>query len=61
MFVSEEILGSNSALWMSSDGLLMVFATFNDTLVEELRFPWYGSIGKFSSGAIANKFTINVG
>ncbi|XP_044263326.1 inactive dipeptidyl peptidase 10 isoform X1 [Tribolium madens] len=39
----EEILGSNSALWMSSDGLLLVFASFNDSLVEELRFPWYGS------------------
>nr|KAH0807424.1 hypothetical protein GEV33_015367 [Tenebrio molitor] len=39
----EEILGSNSALWMSSDGLLLIFASFNDSLVEELRFPWYGS------------------
>uniref|UniRef100_A0AAR5PBW8 Venom dipeptidyl peptidase 4 n=2 Tax=Dendroctonus ponderosae TaxID=77166 RepID=A0AAR5PBW8_DENPD len=44
----EEILRSNSALWMSSDGLLVAFATFNDTLVEELRFPWYGSIGEGS-------------
>lgn len=41
---SEEILGTNSAIWMSRDGMLMVFATFNDSLVEELRFPWYGSI-----------------
>ncbi|XP_066142591.1 inactive dipeptidyl peptidase 10 [Euwallacea fornicatus] len=40
----EEILGTNSAIWMSSDGMLMVFATFNDTLVEELRFPWYGNV-----------------
>ncbi|XP_063905183.1 inactive dipeptidyl peptidase 10 isoform X2 [Zophobas morio] len=39
----EEILGSNSALWLSRDGLLLVFASFNDSLVEELRFPWYGS------------------
>ncbi|XP_045483534.1 inactive dipeptidyl peptidase 10 isoform X2 [Harmonia axyridis] len=39
----EEILGSNSALWMSNDGLLLAFASFNDSLVEELRFPWYGS------------------
>lgn len=42
-FVAEEILGSNSALWLSRDGLLLVFASFNDSLVEELRFPWYGS------------------
>ncbi|XP_072379446.1 inactive dipeptidyl peptidase 10 isoform X2 [Diabrotica undecimpunctata] len=40
----EEILGTNSAIWMSRDGMLMVFASFNDSLVEELRFPWYGSI-----------------
>ncbi|KAL1513944.1 hypothetical protein ABEB36_003282 [Hypothenemus hampei] len=39
----EEILGSNSAIWMSNDGMLLAFASFNDTLVEELRFPWYGS------------------
>ncbi|XP_022916114.1 inactive dipeptidyl peptidase 10 isoform X2 [Onthophagus taurus] len=39
----EEILGVNSAIWMSSDGHMLVFASFNDTLVEELRFPWYGS------------------
>lgn len=29
---------------MSMDGLLLIFASFNDTLVEELRFPWYGSV-----------------
>ena len=28
---------------MSSDGHMLTFASFNDTLVEELRFPWYGS------------------
>ncbi|PSN35846.1 hypothetical protein C0J52_15483 [Blattella germanica] len=38
----EEILGSNQALWMSDDGHLMLYATFNDTLVEEQRFPWFG-------------------
>lgn len=42
-FFVEEILGTNSALWMSGDGHILVFATFNDSLVEELRFPWYGS------------------
>lgn len=31
---------------MSRDGLLLVFATFNDSLVEEMRFPWYGSISE---------------
>ncbi|KAG5894537.1 hypothetical protein JTB14_026825 [Gonioctena quinquepunctata] len=40
----EEILGTNSAIWMSRDGMLVVFASFNDSLVEEMKFPWYGSI-----------------
>jgi hypothetical protein len=26
---------------MSDDGHLMLYATFNDTLVEEQRFPWF--------------------
>lgn len=43
---SEEVLGTNSAVWMSRDGLLLIFATFNDSLVEEMRFPWYGSISE---------------
>ncbi|CAH1164731.1 unnamed protein product [Phaedon cochleariae] len=39
----EEILGTNTAIWMSMDGLMVVFATFDDSLVEEIRFPWYGA------------------
>nr|CAD7459828.1 unnamed protein product [Timema tahoe] len=38
----EEVLGSNQALWMSDDGHMMLYATFNDTLIEEQRFPWFG-------------------
>ncbi|KAF5283304.1 hypothetical protein FQA39_LY17351 [Lamprigera yunnana] len=40
----EEILGTNNAIWISRDGHMLVYATFNDTLVEELKFPWYGSL-----------------
>lgn len=46
MFMAEEILGSNNALWMSSDGHMILYASFNDTLVEELQFPWYGSVSE---------------
>lgn len=42
----EEILSSNSALWMSNDGHMILYASFNDTLVEESRFPWYGSVSE---------------
>jgi hypothetical protein len=41
---TEEVLSSNLALWFSDDGHMMLYATFNDTMVEELRFPWYGSL-----------------
>ncbi|XP_034933763.1 inactive dipeptidyl peptidase 10 [Chelonus insularis] len=38
----EEILQSPSALWMSKDGHMMLYATFNDSLVEEAHIPWFG-------------------
>lgn len=38
----EEILKSRTALWMSGDGHMVLYATFNDTLVHEQKFPWYG-------------------
>ncbi|XP_061380627.1 dipeptidyl aminopeptidase-like protein 6 isoform X2 [Danaus plexippus] len=38
-----EILKSRSALWMSADGHMVLYATFNDSLVHEQKFPWYGA------------------
>ncbi|XP_067000020.2 inactive dipeptidyl peptidase 10 [Anabrus simplex] len=40
----EEILHSPSAMWFSPDGKILLFASFNDSLVGELRYPWYGSL-----------------
>lgn len=40
---TEEVLRSGSAIWMSSDGYLMLYGTFNDTHVEEQKFTWYGA------------------
>ncbi|GBP83766.1 Inactive dipeptidyl peptidase 10 [Eumeta japonica] len=39
---AEEILRSRSALWMSADGHMVLYATFNDSLVQQQRYPWYG-------------------
>lgn len=39
----EEIISSNTAIWMSNDGHLMLYGVFNDTNVIEQKFPWYGS------------------
>ncbi|XP_049879871.1 dipeptidyl aminopeptidase-like protein 6 isoform X3 [Pectinophora gossypiella] len=39
----EEVLKSRSALWMSADGHMVLYATFNDSLVHEQKYPWYGA------------------
>ncbi|XP_037913520.1 inactive dipeptidyl peptidase 10 isoform X3 [Hermetia illucens] len=39
----EEILGTNHAIWMSADGYLMLYSSFNDSLVQEQKFAWYGT------------------
>ncbi|XP_043666745.1 inactive dipeptidyl peptidase 10 isoform X1 [Vespula pensylvanica] len=38
----EEILHSAEAIWMSTDGHMMLYASFNDSLVEEMHIPWFG-------------------
>ncbi|XP_034241938.1 venom dipeptidyl peptidase 4 [Thrips palmi] len=40
----EEILRGRTAMWMSEGGHSVLFATFNDTLVEEMKIPWYGTL-----------------
>ncbi|XP_022232305.2 uncharacterized protein LOC111080796 isoform X2 [Drosophila obscura] len=49
----EEILHANNAIWMSDTGQLMLYATFNDTHVQEQHFAWYGTTGPSSGGAAA--------
>lgn len=51
-FSTEEVLRSNTAIWMSNDGFLMLYGTFNDSLVEEQKYAWYGT----SSAAAGNPF-----
>ncbi|KDR11620.1 Inactive dipeptidyl peptidase 10, partial [Zootermopsis nevadensis] len=40
----EEILKSPNALWFSPDAQFLLYACFNDSLVGELKYPWYGRI-----------------
>ncbi|ODM92407.1 Inactive dipeptidyl peptidase 10 [Orchesella cincta] len=40
----EEIFGSNSALWFSSDGRSLLYLTFNDSLVGEHYILQYGTL-----------------
>ncbi|KAI4494363.1 hypothetical protein M0802_009046 [Mischocyttarus mexicanus] len=39
---NEEILHSAEAIWMSPDGHMMLYASFNDSVVEEMHIPWFG-------------------
>lgn len=43
---AEEILRSAEAIWMSKDGHLMLYASFNDSLVQEMKIPWFGEGSK---------------
>jgi hypothetical protein len=42
--ITEEILSSPNGLWFSPDAQFLLFAAFNDSLVGELKYPWYGRI-----------------
>lgn len=32
-------------MWLSRDGYLMLYGTFNDTDVEQQHFSWFGTTG----------------
>lgn len=42
-YISEEVFGSGSALWISANGRKLCFAQFNDTLVPETLYLHYGT------------------
>lgn len=46
MLFIEEILHSGEAIWMSPDGHMMLYASFNDSLVEEMHISWFGEGNK---------------
>lgn len=39
----EEVFASNGAIWWSTTGKYFAYAEFNDTEVQKVEFPWYGS------------------
>lgn len=38
-----ELLPTDHALWFSPDGMNLLYLSFNDTLVEDYKYPWYDS------------------
>ncbi|KAK0093108.1 hypothetical protein PV326_014278 [Microctonus aethiopoides] len=56
----EEVLPKPEALWPSPNGKQLLYATFNDTKVTSLEFPWFGNQmgqdgGGSNSGGISKK------
>lgn len=48
-FLLEEVLASNKAFWVSSDGNKLAFAKFNDRNVQTIKLPIYGEPGQLVS------------
>lgn len=40
---TEEVFKSQKAVWSSNDGSLLLYATFNDTNVGQMNYPWFSS------------------
>jgi len=54
--LTEEVFQSPEALWSSPDGSHLLFATFNDSAVRSLSYPWFnlaapGGVGSVVAGA----------
>lgn len=48
--IPEEIFKSQKALWGSNDGSMLLYATFNDTNVGQMMYPWFSSNPLIQSG-----------
>ena len=42
MFILEEVLATNYAMWWAPDGEHILYAAFNDSVVRDYNFPFYG-------------------
>lgn len=60
MLFTEEIFASPEAIWSSQDGSHIVYASFNDTNVGIMTYPWFatGSVIATSGmgGGVASSF-----
>lgn len=48
--IPEEILKSQKALWSSHDGMFLLYATFNDSNVGQMVYPWFSASPVLQSG-----------
>ena len=42
VFILEEVLATNYAMWWAPDGEHILYAVFNDSIVRDFDFPYYG-------------------
>lgn len=49
MLIAEEVLRSAVAMWYSPDGRYLAFAAFNDTVVKDMAYFYYGVPGSFEA------------
>ena len=43
--IVEEVLATNYAMWWAPDGEHILYAAFNDSVVRDFNFPFYGDYG----------------
>lgn len=48
----EEILSKNNAIWFSPNGSRLCYASFDDSLVDIVSFPFYGSTEEVVKGGL---------
>lgn len=48
--LTEEIFKSQKAIWSSNDGSKLLYASFNDTNVGQMIYPWFSSNSLIQSG-----------
>lgn len=54
MSCTEEIFNVPEAIWSSADGTHIMFASFNDTRVGMMTYPWFASGAKMTANGIGS-------
>lgn len=55
LFFPEEIFTSFEAMWFSPDGNHIMYATFNDSRVGQMTYPWFTTTTTLSAGRDDNR------
>lgn len=53
--IAEEIFQAQKAVWGSPDGTLLLYATFNDTNVGTITYPWFSANTMIPAGGLNSR------